>query len=82
MRLEVLAAKAGIGLDKLPAKKSDSTKTLLAAAMKQSSSASNGWLAKRLGMGKAASASQFVRRRMSSKEDAKEVRALLSIVKL
>ena len=81
-RLTLLATKARIQLHELPAQKSDSAKTLLAAAMKQTTSASNAWLADRLGMGKAASVSQFVRRRMLSKEGADEVRRLLSIVKL
>jgi REP element-mobilizing transposase RayT len=81
-RLFALAAKARIALDSLPARKSDPSKTLLAAAMKHSASASNGWLAARLAMGPPASASQFVRRRMLSPEGAEEVRQLLSNVKL
>jgi hypothetical protein len=39
----------------LPTKKSAEAKVLLAAAMKAATSASNGWLAERLVMGKPAS---------------------------
>ena len=81
-RLVALAGKAKIRLDCLSARKSAPAKTLLAASMKQSTSVSNGWLADRLGMGPAASASQFVRRRMLSPAGADEVQQLVSIVKL
>lgn len=80
-RLGVLAAKARIRLDTLAPQKSDPSKRLLAAAMKQSTSVSKGWLAKRLGMDAAASASQFVRRRMMTPAGESEVRRLLSGVK-
>lgn len=80
-RLRQLAAKAKIDLERLPSKKSDPTKTLLAAAMKRTSSASNGWLARRLQMGQAASVSQFVRRRLLFQTGTEEVEAVLSKVK-
>lgn len=81
-RLLIFSAKAKIRLDELSSKKSDPAKTLLAATMKETTSASNQWLAERLAMGEPASASQFVRRRMMTEEGAEEVRALLSKVKL
>ncbi len=68
-------------LDRLPLKKSDWIKVLLAAAMKQSSSASNEWLANRLQMGQPASVSQFVRRAMSNEKQKRQIEALLSKVK-
>ncbi len=61
-RLQALARKAKINLAKLPEPKSHPDKALLAAALKQSTSVSNGWLSERLGMGQPASASQFARR--------------------
>ena len=61
-RLTALAHGAKIDLAKLPMKKSHPDKVRLAAAMKQSTSVSNGWLATRLGMGQPASVRQFVRR--------------------
>ena len=51
------------------------------AAMKQSSSVSNVWLAERLGMGKPASASQFARRFLLSQNGKVRVDTLLSRVK-
>lgn len=60
--LLAFAGSAGVNLAALPAKKSAEQKVLLAAAMKQATSVSNGWLAERLGMGEPASVSQFVRR--------------------
>jgi REP element-mobilizing transposase RayT len=79
--LQALARAAGVALQELPARKSDPSKTLLAAAMKATTSVSNGWLAERLGMGEPASASQFVRRRMLNPDGAHEVQQLLSRVK-
>lgn len=61
-QLVALAKEARVNLGRLPAPKSHPDKVRLAAAMKQSTSVSNGWLAARLGMGQPASASQFVRR--------------------
>ena len=81
-RLRTLAEKSGIALEKLPSPKSHPAKTLLAAAMKRSSSVSNAWLTERLQMGRPASVSQFVRRRMLTKAGAAEVHMLLSGVKL
>lgn len=77
-KLKVLAKTAKIDLRKLAGLKSHPDKTLLAAAMKQSTSVSNGWLAERLGMGEPASASQFVRRRMLDKAGRAEVGRLLA----
>ena len=51
-----------INLACLPARKSAAEKVRLAALLKAGTAASNGWLAERLGMGRPASVSQFVRR--------------------
>jgi len=80
-RLQALARAAKIDLGKMAALRSHPDKTLLAAAMKQSTSVSNGWLATRLVMGEPASASQFVRRRLLDKEGRDAVERLLSRVK-
>ena len=80
-QLQAYARAAKIDLADLAPQKSHPAKTLLAAAMKQRSSVSNAWLAKRLGMGEPASASQFVRRRMLDKPGRTEVEQLLSRVK-
>ncbi|MFT3780811.1 MAG: transposase [Nibricoccus sp.] len=80
-KLQMFARLAKVNLDALPEQKSHTHKTLLAAVMKQSTSVSNGWLAKRLGMGEPASASQFVRRRMLDAHGKRDVDALLSRVK-
>lgn len=61
-RLQALAKAAKVDITKLPAPKSHPDKVRLAAALKHRTSVSNAWLAARLGMGKPASASQFVRR--------------------
>ena len=80
-KLQAYARAAKINLAGMAPQKSHPDKTLLAAAMKQGSSVSNGWLAERLGMGEPASASQFVRRRMLDKDGRTEVERLLSRVK-
>ncbi|MSU51291.1 MAG: hypothetical protein EXS37_19755 [Opitutus sp.] len=80
-RLQAFARRSKIDLQTLPTAKSHPSKTLLAAAMKASSSVSNRWLAGRLAMGKAASASQFARRRMLAPKGRAETEALLSRVK-
>ena len=80
-RLQVLARAAKVDLEKLPEQKSHLDKVRLAAALKQSSSVSNGWLAERLGMGQPASASQFVRRYLLTEEGRRETAKLLSKVK-
>jgi len=80
-RLTTLAHTAKIELNRLPSKKSAREKTLLAAAMKLSTSASNGWLAAELNMGKAATVSQFVRRFLLVDEQKRQVETLLSRVK-
>ena len=80
-RLEALAEAAGTDLQVLPPPKSHPSKALLAAAMKQSTSVSNAWLAERLEMGEPASASQFARRWMLTTEGRSAVEELLSRVK-
>jgi putative transposase len=80
-RLQALARAADIDLTRLSPQKSDPAKTLLAAALKASTSASNGWIATRLAMGEPASASQFVRRRRLSPTGRREIESLLSRVK-
>ncbi len=57
-----LAERLGVALDQLPARKSAKPKVRLAAAMKATTSVSNGWLGARLQMGPPASVSQYVRR--------------------
>jgi hypothetical protein len=54
---------------------------LLAAALKQRTSVSNGWLSARLRMGKPASASQFVRRLLLKPKGRAAIERLLSRVK-
>jgi putative transposase len=80
-RLQALAAAAKIALTRLPARKSHPDKALLAAAMKQSTSVANGWLAARLQMGAPASASQFARRWLLDDGRREETDRLLSRVK-
>lgn len=80
-RLQALAAAAKIDLTKLPKQKSHPDKVQLAAALKTSSSVSNGWLSQRLQMGQPASVSQFVRRLLFDPKKGRSVRALLSKVK-
>ena len=80
-RLQVLAGLAGIDLNRLSENKSDASKVLLPAAMKQASSVSNAWLAEHLGMGKPASASQFARRFLLSRNGQTRLGKLLSRVK-
>jgi hypothetical protein len=70
-----------VDLRRLPAPKSHPDKVRLAAALKQSTSVSNGWLATRLGLGQPASASQFVRRHWLRPGGQAETTDLLSRVK-
>lgn len=80
--LQEVARKAGVDLTRLPPRKSAREKALLAAVMKRSTSVSNAWLAERLDMGMPASASQFARRFLLTKEGGKAVEKLgLSRVK-
>ncbi len=81
-RLVAFATAGKIDLTKLGRQKSHPDKVQLAAAMKQSSSVSNRWLATRLGMGQPASASQFVRRHLLTKEGQAASTSLLSRVKI
>jgi putative transposase len=80
-RLRALAKAAKVDLTKLAAQKSHPDKVRLAAALKQSTSVSNAWLAERLQMGQPASASQFVRRYLLREEGRAETARLLSRVK-
>jgi len=80
-RLQALAVAAKFDLNKLPALKSHPAKVRVAAALKQITSVSNGWLAERLQMGQPASASQFVRRWQMTEGGRQKTRALLSKVK-
>lgn len=80
-KLQELAAKAKVDLKTLSVKKSHPDKVLLAAALKRSTSVSNGWLSERLEMGAPASASQFVRRLMLNETGKAAVDRLLSRVK-
>ncbi|MDP3072124.1 MAG: transposase [Opitutaceae bacterium] len=77
-QLRALARRAKIDLAGLPAPKSHPHKAVLAAAMKQSTSVSNAWLAQRLAMGPPASASQFARRWMLREEGRTAVADLLA----
>lgn len=80
-RLRALAKLAKIDLPQLPAQKSHPDKVKLAAALKQSTSVPNGWLAQRLQMGQPASASQFVRRHLLLEANRTATATLLSRVK-
>jgi REP element-mobilizing transposase RayT len=80
-QLLAFAKAAKIKLETLPAQKSHPNKALLAAALKQSTSVSNGWLAHRLQMGRPASASQFARRWLLTVTGRKATEQLLSRVK-
>ena len=80
-QLVAYAHSAGIDLASLPAAKSHPHKALLAAAMKQTASVSNQWLARQLAMGKPASASQFARRFRLTPAGAARLQSLLSTVK-
>jgi hypothetical protein len=61
-KLQTGAKALGINLSRLPPRKSAPEKVQLAALLKMSTTVSNGWLANRLGMGPAASVSQYLRR--------------------
>jgi Transposase and inactivated derivatives len=80
--LQAYAQAAKVNLNGLGKKKSEPEKVKLAAAMKSATSASNGWLAERLGMGEPASVSQFVRRWFADARRKREVDLLLSRVKV
>lgn len=77
-----LAKRFEVSLEALPAQKSAEPKLLLAAAMKATTSVSNGWLAERLQMGQPASVSQFVRRfRLGGGADTRAFRGVIAAVK-
>jgi len=78
-RLKGFAKELGVKLDRLPAKKSAPQKVKLAAALKLSTSVPNAWIAARLGMGKPASVSQFVRRfKLAGETETRGFRKLMS----
>ena len=79
-RLIALATAARISMTELPPKKSHLHKVLLAAALKQTTSVNNGWLARRLNMVNPASASQFIRRFGLKNDGPSEIASLLSNV--
>lgn len=67
---------AGLDLAALPGQKMAPGKCLLAAALRRTASVSNGWLARRLGMGRPATASQGARRRMMGERGKRECERL------
>ena len=68
--LHECARVANIDLTALGPRKSAPAKVQLAAAIKAGTAVSNGWLCERLGMGTAASVSQFVRRWLANSKNA------------
>ncbi len=80
-RLAALARAAKIDVGSLPPRKSAREKVLLAAAMKQMTSVSNGWLGERLQIGKPATVSQFVRRWSEDPKQKRQLQELVSRVK-
>ena len=80
-RLQAIAKAAKVDLARLASQKSHPDKVKLAAALKQSTSVSNAWLAERLVMGQPASASQFVRRYLLLTANRAETVVLVSRVK-
>jgi len=80
-RIQLLAKEANVELAQLAPRKSAPQKVLLAAALKESTSVSNGSLSQRLGVGETASASQFVRRLLLTLKGRATVKSLLSRVK-
>lgn len=76
--LRDLARRAGIELAALGARKSAPAKVLLAAALKTTTSAANGWIAHRLDMGQPASVSQFTRRWLADLDRRRALEALLA----
>ncbi|HVT28245.1 MAG TPA: hypothetical protein VHE81_09555, partial [Lacipirellulaceae bacterium] len=78
-RLQRLAKLLAIDLKQLPPRRSAAAKVELAAAMKATTSVSNGWLAERLQMGLPASVSQYIRRfRLAGSTEAHRFRTALS----
>jgi len=75
--LRRIAVLAGVDLSALPEKKMAPQKCMLAAALKRTTSVPNGWLAKRLKMGQAATASQGARRWLMNEENHSEVGRLI-----
>jgi hypothetical protein len=66
----------------LPARKGAPEKVRLAALMRATTSVSNGWLARKLQMGKPATVSQYLRRfRLAQGHQTREFQRLWSIVK-
>jgi REP element-mobilizing transposase RayT len=80
-KLGAAAKTLGCPLAKLSRQKSDPRKVRIAALMKATTSASNGWLAERLQMGEPASVSQYVRRwRLAGGTETAEFKQALSRV--
>jgi REP element-mobilizing transposase RayT len=81
-KLQIASRACHTDLTALPARKSAPEKVALAALLKRTTGASNGWLAERLDMGTPASVSQFVRRfRLAHGEETPAFRRTLSKVK-
>ena len=81
-KLETAAKAVQVSLEKLPDRKSAPEKVVLAALLKQTTSVSNGWLARRLAMGEPASVSQYVRRfRLAGGTATRQFKSGLSRVK-
>ena len=76
-----IAHLAEVDLEELPRGKMAKEKKILAAAMKQETSVSNGWLAERLGMGSAATVSQSARRGLQDEEVAAIVAGIQEALK-
>lgn len=79
-RLVRFAKAAKVDLNNLGAKKSDSGKVSLAAAMRSATAASNGWLARRLQMGAAGGVSQSVRRWLQVPENEQRLAQVIAQV--
>lgn len=79
--LEHAAQLARIDLNQLPIPKTAPEKSMLAAVMKQCSSVPNGWLADRLEIGKAATASQCARRWLLKPDQRKRVERIVKRLK-
>ena len=75
--LKHAAKLARIDLNHLPTPKTAPEKSLLAAVLKQCTSASNGWLAEKLEIGKPATASQCARRWLLKNDSQKKVERIV-----
>jgi REP element-mobilizing transposase RayT len=75
--LNQAAQLASIDLNQLPAPKMAPEKSILAAILKQSTSAPNGWLAEKLEIGQPATASQCARRWLLNKDQKRKVERIV-----